>query len=108
MSGQQPCCTVPELFIDGVAGIGHHMDMIRMDLFTVAMKPDPTTGEQKIQPEVRQRLIMTLPSFLATLNILEDMRRKLVESGAVAVRNGNEPAGAADTPPPVASSPNFR
>ncbi|WP_376967407.1 hypothetical protein ABNQ39_35070 (plasmid) [Azospirillum sp. A26] len=81
---------IPELYADGVFDIGFGNGMVRIDLFSLsALRKD---GNGQPLPAIRQRVVMSLPGFLASLSALEGMRQRLEAAGVL-------PPGAAPVPP---------
>ncbi|PWC40881.1 hypothetical protein [Azospirillum sp. TSO35-2] len=81
---------IPELYADGVFDIGFGNGMVRIDLYSLsALRKDE--GGQPL-PAIRQRLVMSLPGFLASLAALDGMRQRLEDAGVL-------PPGAAGPAP---------
>lgn len=105
---------VPELYADGILDIGFGNGMLRIDLFSLSATRKDEHGQPS--PAIRQRVVMNLHGFLASLAAMEGMRQRL-EAAGVLVPNGvappplPRPAGngpPAAGAPPAATSPNFR
>lgn len=73
-----------EVYVDGVGQLHYLSNMIRMDLITIA--PDDT-GE--VRHEVKQRIIMTPQAFANTMDTMQKLADKLVESGVFAKTSDN-------------------
>lgn len=87
---------IPELYADGVFDIGFGNGMVRIDLFSLsALRKD---GNGQPLPAIRQRVVMSLPGFLASLSALEGMRQRLEAAGVL-------PPGAGPVPAPSHASP---
>ncbi|WP_434625262.1 hypothetical protein [Azospirillum sp. B2RO_4] len=80
---------IPELYADGVFDIGFGNGMVRIDLFSLSALRKDDNGQPL--PAIRQRVVMSLPGFLASLSALEGMRQRLEAAGVL-------PPGAASTP----------
>ncbi|BAI76946.1 hypothetical protein AZL_f01860 (plasmid) [Azospirillum sp. B510] len=85
---------IPELYADGVFDIGFGNGMVRIDLYSLSALRKDDNGQPL--PAIRQRVVMSLPGFLASLSALEGMRQRLEAAGVL-------PPGAAAAP--VASAP---
>ncbi|ALG75626.1 hypothetical protein VY88_27805 [Azospirillum thiophilum] len=102
---------IPELYADGVFDIGFGNGMVRIDLFSLSALRKDDNGQPL--PAIRQRVVMSLPGFLASLAALEGMRQRLEAAGVlppagVAGAGGaGQPAGSAPPPLPGAA-PAFR
>lgn len=89
---------IPELYADGVFDIGFGNGMVRIDLFSLsALRKD---GNGQPLPAIRQRVVMSLPGFLASLSALEGMRQRLEAAGVLPPG-----AGSATVPAPSHTSP---
>lgn len=88
---------IPELYADGVFDIGFGNGMVRIDLFSLSALRKDDNGQPL--PAIRQRVVMSLPGFLASLAALEGMRQRLEAAGVL------PPAGSA---PPPGAAPAFR
>ncbi|WP_377806407.1 hypothetical protein ABNQ38_06965 (plasmid) [Azospirillum sp. A29] len=89
---------IPELYADGVFDIGFGNGMVRIDLFSLsALRKD---GNGQPLPAIRQRVVMSLPGFLASLSALEGMRQRLEAAGVLPPNSG-----AASAPAPSHASP---
>lgn len=91
---------IPELYADGVFDIGFGNGMVRIDLFSLSALRKDDNGQPL--PAIRQRVVMSLPGFLASLSALEGMRQRLEAAGVLPPNSGTVPA-----PAPV-SSPAFQ
>lgn len=81
---------IPELYADGVFDIGFGNGMVRIDLFSLsALRKD---GNGQPLPAIRQRVVMSLPGFLASLSALEGMRQRLEAAGVLPPNSGTAPA----------------
>ncbi len=99
-----------ETFVEGILGVGLGKGALRIDFYGIAEGVDEKGHPAR---ERKHRLIMTMESFVETMNALQGVMTKLKEGGLV--RDGASPAGgtapqgaggdAPGTPPPV--SPNF-
>jgi hypothetical protein len=101
----------PELFADGVLDVGFGNGMVRIDLFSLSATQRGPDGQPL--PAVRQRLVMSLPGFLSSLQAMEGMRRRLEEAGVLPPRDALSAGSASEAsppaePPPHPRSPNFR
>lgn len=91
---------IPELYADGVFDIGFGNGMVRIDLFSLSALRKDDNGQPL--PAIRQRVVMSLPGFLASLSALEGMRQRLEAAGVL-------PPGSGTVPPPApAPSPAFQ
>lgn len=105
---------VPELYADGIFDIGFGSGMVRIDLFSLSATHKDANGQPL--PAIRQRVVMNLHGFLASLGAMDGMRQRL-EAAGVLVPNGTAPSAvprpAAGTgqptpqPPTPPKSPNF-
>ncbi|MBP2307346.1 hypothetical protein GBZ48_18950 [Azospirillum melinis] len=83
---------IPELYADGVFDIGFGNGMVRIDLFSLsALRKD---GNGQPLPAIRQRVVMSLPGFLASLSALEGMRQRLEAAGVLPPNSGAVPVSA--------------
>lgn len=85
---------IPELYADGVFDIGFGNGMVRIDLFSLSALRKDDNGQPL--PAIRQRVVMSLPGFLASLSALEGMRQRL------------EAAGVLPPPAPAPAAPVFQ
>ena len=69
---------VNEVFADGIGRIDFAAGVVRFDL--VSVEPGEG-GQNRLEP--RQRVVMPLEGFLATLNTMGNLLNKLVEAGVV-------------------------
>ncbi|PWC73933.1 hypothetical protein [Azospirillum sp. TSH64] len=91
---------IPELYADGVFDIGFGNGMVRIDLFSLsALRKD---GNGQPLPAIRQRVVMSLPGFLASLSALEGMRQRLEAAGVLPPNSGAMPAPASPHGSPAA------
>lgn len=88
---------IPELYADGVFDIGFGNGMVRIDLFSLSALRKDANGQPL--PAIRQRVVMSLPGFLASLSALEGMRQRLEAAGVLPPNSGAMPA---PTPAPSA------
>jgi len=72
---------IPELYADGVFDIGFGNGMVRIDLFSLSALRKDDNGQPL--PAIRQRVVMSLPGFLASLSALEGMRQRLEAAGVL-------------------------
>ena len=94
---------IPELYADGVFDIGFGNGMVRIDLFSLsALRKDPN-GQPL--PAIRQRVVMSLPGFLASLSALEGMRQRLEAAGVLPPNSGTVPPPLAPSAAPAFQSP---
>lgn len=89
---------IPELYADGVFDIGFGNGMVRIDLFSLSALRKDDNGQPL--PAIRQRVVMSLPGFLASLSALEGMRQRLEAAGVL-------PPGAGSAPPAPSAAPAF-
>ncbi|MGA1860459.1 hypothetical protein VH569_31135 [Azospirillum sp. 11R-A] len=91
---------IPELYADGVFDIGFGNGMVRIDLFSLsALRKD---GNGQPLPAIRQRVVMSLPGFLASLSALEGMRQRLEAAGVLPPNSAATPAPAPSHASPAA------
>lgn len=83
---------IPELYADGVFDIGFGNGMVRIDLFSLSALRKDDNGQPL--PAIRQRVVMSLPGFLASLSALEGMRQRLEAAGVLPPNSGAVPASA--------------
>lgn len=83
---------IPELYADGVFDIGFGNGMVRIDLFSLSALRKDANGQPL--PAIRQRVVMSLPGFLASLSALEGMRQRLEAAGVLPPNSGTAPAPA--------------
>ncbi|MBY6266424.1 hypothetical protein EI613_31670 (plasmid) [Azospirillum sp. 412522] len=88
---------IPELYADGVFDIGFGNGMVRIDLFSLSALRKDDNGQPL--PAIRQRVVMSLPGFLASLSALEGMRQRLEAAGVLPPGTGAVPAPAASVAP---------
>ena len=93
---------IPELYADGVFDIGFGNGMVRIDLYSLSALRKDETGQPL--PAIRQRVVMSLPGFLASLSALEGMRQRLEAAGVLPPNSGTVPAPA-PAPSPAFQSP---
>lgn len=98
---------VPELYADGVFDVGFGNGMVRIDLYSLSATLKDTNGQPL--PAIRQRVVMSLPGFLASLDALEGMRRRLETAGVLGGPAQPPVAGstASSGPPLHATQPTF-
>ena len=108
---------VPELYADGILDIGFGNGMLRIDLFSLSATRKDDNGQPS--PAIRQRVVMNLNGFLASLAAMEGMRQRLEAAGvplpgALSPGGGTSPSaprpagnGQAATGVPSPVSPNF-
>lgn len=92
-----------EVFADGVVGCGQLMGMIRIDLFTLSATEKDQNGAPA--PQICQRIIMSVDGFLASLQTLDDMRRRVLQREAVSAPPAADASRVESAAP---TSPNFR
>ncbi|PWC85436.1 hypothetical protein TSH100_15495 [Azospirillum sp. TSH100] len=92
---------IPELYADGVFDIGFGNGMVRIDLFSLSALRKDANGQPL--PAIRQRVVMSLPGFLASLSALEGMRQRLEAAGVLPPG-----AGAVPVPAPASAVPAFQ
>lgn len=90
----------PELFVDGLLDVSFARGIVRVDLYSLSASEKLPSGQPR--PEQRQRLVMSVPSFMELVSALQQASQSLREKGAFAV-----PAAAAAPAPevPVAPAP---
>lgn len=93
---------IPELYADGVFDIGFGNGMVRIDLFSLSALRKDDNGQPL--PAIRQRLVMSLPGFLASLSALEGMRQRLEAAGVLVPGAGTAASGSVPPIPHGASS----
>ncbi len=91
---------IPELYADGVFDIGFGNGMVRIDLFSLSALRKDDNGQPL--PAIRQRVVMSLPGFLASLSALEGMRQRLEAAGVLPPNSGAVPAPAPSAAPSAA------
>ena len=91
---------IPELYADGVFDIGFGNGMVRIDLFSLSALRKDDNGQPL--PAIRQRVVMSLPGFLASLSALEGMRQRLEAAGVLPPNSGAVPAPAPSADPSAA------
>ena len=64
---------IPETYTDGFGQIAFREGIVRIELVSMS------SGI----PEVRQNLLMTLPAFLRSLQVQQDIIRKFEEAGVL-------------------------
>jgi hypothetical protein len=94
---------IPELYADGVFDIGFGNGMVRIDLFSLSALRKDANGQPL--PAIRQRVVMSLPGFLASLSALEGMRQRLEAAGVLPPNSGTGPAPAPTPAAPAFQSP---
>src|SRR5262245_19837357 len=85
---------VPEIFVDGFGEIAFKEGLVRIELVSLSDSA----------PEVRQRLIMTIPAFLHVVQAQQDMVAKFEAAGVLRARRATLSAPGvapreADAPP---------
>ncbi len=90
---------VPEVFVDGFGQISFKDGLIRIELVSLSGN----------EPEVRQRIIMTVPAFMHALQVQQSIVGKFEEAGIVRApvlqfRKGVAAAAPAAAPSPAAES----
>jgi hypothetical protein len=88
---------IPELYADGVFDIGFGNGMVRIDLFSLSALRKDANGQPL--PAIRQRVVMSLPGFLASLSALEGMRQRLEAAGVLPPGSGAGPGAPVSAPP---------
>ena len=76
-----------ELYADGFGNIMVTGSIVRIDMVALV---EP--GSQDVQPkfQLRQRVVMPLDAFVRSFGMAEDVMKKLVATGVVAVRPPQE------------------
>lgn len=96
---------VPEIYADGILDIGFGNGMVRIDLFSLSALHKDAQGQPL--PAIRQRVVMSLHGFLASLATMDGMRQRL-EAANVLVPAAAPPAPVpANRPAEPPKSPNF-
>ncbi len=90
-----------EVFIDGISEITVTGPTVRIDTFSASPTEKDADGNPK--PVHRQRIVMTLESFMNARDLVDRVARELVQGGAVR-RLESAPAAGGEKPP---GSPNF-
>jgi hypothetical protein len=90
---------LPELYADGVFDVGFGNGMVRIDLYSLSAVRKDANGQPL--PAIRQRVVMSLPGFLASLDALEGMRRRLEEAGVLGGSGHPAPSHPAKTASPA-------
>lgn len=90
-----------EVFVDGISEITVTGPTVRIDTFTAS--PSEKDADGNPRPVHRQRIIMTLESFMNARDLIDRVGRELVQHGAVRRR---ESVSAGEAPKPT-GSPNF-
>jgi len=90
-----------EIFVDGISEITVTGPTVRIDTYTASPSEKDANGNPK--PVHRQRIIMTLESFMNARDLIERVGRELVQHGAVRRLD----AATAPEKPKPAGSPNF-
>lgn len=90
-----------EVFVDGISEITVTGPTIRIDMFSASPSDKDADGNPK--PVHRQRVIMTLESFMNARDLIERVARELIQGGVV--RRLEKPS--AKEPAKPAGSPNF-
>jgi hypothetical protein len=90
-----------EVFIDGISEITVTGPTIRIDTFTASPSEKDANGNPKSVH--RERIIMTLESFMNARDLIERVARELVQTGVV--RRLDNVSGKEPVKP--AGSPNF-
>lgn len=90
-----------EVFVDGISEITVTGPTVRIDTFTASPSEKDVDGNPR--PVHRERIIMTLESFMNARDLIERVARELIQSGAV--RRLDPPAGNESAKP--GGSPNF-
>ncbi len=70
-----------EVFVDGLSEITVTGSTVRMDLVTMSITERKADGEPKLV--FKQRIIMPIDSFMNALDLMDNVGRELVQSGAV-------------------------
>ena len=70
--------TTKEIYTDGICQVHLINGSIKMDLLTIS-----PTGESKAEAYVNSRLVMSLNQFLSSLDVMNKMADKLVETGYI-------------------------
>ena len=95
-----------EVFVDGISEITVTGPTVRIDTFSVSPSEKDANGNPK--PVHRQRIIMTLESFMNSRDLIDRVARELVQGGAVRrVEQGADKAGPDKAAARPAGSPNF-
>jgi hypothetical protein len=72
---------IPETYVDGIGWVGLAEGMIRIEFVSVVPNAQASEGQPK--SEVRQRLIMTLPTFLRSVMAQQHVVAKLQSGGVL-------------------------
>ncbi len=92
-----------EVFIDGISEITVTGPTVRIDTFSASPSEKDADGNPK--PVHRQRIIMTLESFMNARDLIERVGRELIQGGVVrrldsaSGKEGAKPAGSPNFPP---------
>jgi hypothetical protein len=92
-----------ETFIDGISEITVTGPTIRIDMFSAS--PSEKDADGNPRPVHRQRVIMTLESFMNARDLIERVARELIQGGVVrrldtaAAKEPAKPAGSPNFPP---------
>ncbi len=70
-----------EVFIDGISEITVTGPTVRIDTFTAS--PSEKDADGNPRPVHRQRIILTLESFMNARDLIDRVARELVQGGAV-------------------------
>jgi hypothetical protein len=81
---------VPEILVDGFGDIAFKEGLIRIELISLSDSA----------PEVRQRLIMTIPAFLHAVQAQQNMVAKFEEVGVIRARR-TTPSAPGTVPAPL-------
>lgn len=70
---------VRQIYADGIINVTYTSGMVRIDLASIPAEP----GKNGDPPpfEVHERVIMTPAAFLRSVRIMEDLMRKMADSG---------------------------
>ena len=90
-----------EVFIDGISEITVTGPTVRIDTFTASPSEKDANGNPR--PVHRQRVIMTLESFMNARDLIDRVARELVQKGAVRRLDATSGDGGTKSP----GSPNF-
>lgn len=88
-----------EVFVDGISEITVTGPTIRIDMFSASPSEKDADGNPK--PVHRQRVIMTLESFMNARDLIERVARELIQGGVVRrleKQSAKEPARSSGSP----------
>jgi len=98
-----------EMYADGVSEVVVTGNVVRIDF--VSLSATERDANNKPKAVFRQRIVMPTDAFANTAELIKNVLRSLIESGAVKMQGASAPSGnkmtANEKPAQPSGSPNF-